>query len=57
MLSNQITEALTYLNPQNVKDIDFSFERDSDGSDEGLIKTNPPLSKLILIIVKLISNV
>lgn len=49
VLLDKITDALDYLNPENVKDISFELiDQIDDGvgfkKDENKIKTEPPLS-------------
>lgn len=45
VLLDKISEAIDYLNPDNIKDISFDMPTDGDKSDELNIKTNPPPSK------------
>ncbi|KAJ8932066.1 hypothetical protein NQ314_014966, partial [Rhamnusium bicolor] len=42
VLLDKISEAVEYLNPENVKDISFEIPPDEEKSDESSIKTNPP---------------
>ncbi|XP_066142548.1 CCR4-NOT transcription complex subunit 10 [Euwallacea fornicatus] len=44
VLSDQIPEAVNYLDPQNIKDIDLHFASEFTPGEDSVTKTNPPLS-------------